>query len=88
MCFAQVARLAAAVEHSKESCRTLSKRSVTLAEAGRGNFSVRCDSYERAPLDADVITWWQQQPLCNDPGERTTAEGQLWETVSFAKDQL
>jgi len=62
MCFAQTARTATAVEIEHEYCEILRRRSSNLRRRGEGNFSVVCQDFKRAKLDADVFTWWEQPP--------------------------
>ena len=61
-CFAQVAKTAVAVEMDEKACKKLEKRSQTLGSRGNRTFSIRCERYQSLELDADVFTWWQQEP--------------------------
>ena len=61
-CFAQVARRATAVELSSTYCQKLRERSHQLMLSTGSNFSVDCRAYQKADLDADVITWWAEEP--------------------------
>lgn len=59
MCFAQFARNATAVEYDRSYCKKLEQRS-------SGNFSVLCADYRHGLPDADIYTWWQQEPDLSD----------------------
>ena len=63
-CFARVARSAAAVELDKHYCAKLRERSASLGL--EGHFHVKCSDYQKAHLDGDYVTWWQQGPLTNE----------------------
>lgn len=62
-CFAQVARSAVAFEMDGFHCRTLFERSRDMASQRGVTFSVACTDYSAVhSLDADVITWWADEP--------------------------
>ena len=61
-CFAQVTRSASAVEMDPSACKKLQARSLTLGKKGNRTFFIQCDRYQALSLDADVFTWWQQEP--------------------------
>jgi hypothetical protein len=60
-CFSKVTKSASAIEYDSEYCRKLEDKS---AKEGL-DFSVQCVDYNKAVLDADYITWWQQSKLKN-----------------------
>jgi len=62
MCFAQTARSATAVELDREYCSVLRRRAAHAVRRGLRNFTVVCQDFKRAQLDADVFTWWEQAP--------------------------
>ena len=63
-CFASVAKRAVAVEMDRKACAALERRAVELRSSGGSAFSVICSDYRKArDLDADVFTWWQQDPF-------------------------
>ena len=62
-CFSQVARTAAAIEMDPMACKNLVERSRLLGERGRRSFTIKCEAYQKLSLDADVFTWWQQEPV-------------------------
>ena len=61
-CFSLVARSAIAVEKDPKYCQKLEERSKALRGKGANGFDVKCSGYQEATLDADVFTWWQQEP--------------------------
>lgn len=68
-CFAQVARMAVAIEIEAAYCTKLRARAAKLQSQASGNFEVACGSYEKQPAiaNADFVTWWQMWPrLTND----------------------
>ena len=60
-CFAKFASSASAIEYDRKYCEELERRA---AREGV-QFDVQCQDFNLADLDADFITWWQQQPLTN-----------------------
>lgn len=62
-CFAQVAKSAIAVEMDPPACKNLAERSRLLGEKGNRTFAIECQAYQKLTLDADVFTWWQQEPV-------------------------
>lgn len=62
-CFAQFASSAIAIEYDKTYCARLEER----ARLHNPPFwSVQCvDAFKYENFDADIITWWQQNPLTN-----------------------
>jgi len=67
-CFAQVARRATAIELSPAYCKKLRERSGRLHNSTGRHFAVDCRSYRNADLDADVITWWAEEPILKELG--------------------
>jgi len=67
-CFAQVARRATAIELSPAYCKKLRERSGRLHNSTGRHFAVDCRSYRNADLDADVITWWAEEPILKNWG--------------------
>lgn len=61
-CFAKFASSASAIEYDKKYCEELELR----ASREKIRFGVQCQDFNLADLDADFITWWQQQPLTNN----------------------
>lgn len=63
-CFASVAKSAVAVEMDRKACAALERRAIKMRSSGGSAFSVICSDYRQAKsLDADVFTWWQQDPF-------------------------
>ena len=60
-CFSKFASSASAIEYDEKYCQKLEQR----ATRERLPFEVQCQDFNLADLDADFITWWQQQPLTN-----------------------
>jgi len=67
-CYAQVAASATAVEVDPGACLYLKRRSASLRANGSDTFEVVCEDYRanKALLDADVYTWWQEPPLLDN----------------------
>ena len=65
-CFAQLARKATAVEADPRYCAKLKQQSARLAQKTGATFSVACKRFQVSPLDADVITWWAEEPHLNN----------------------
>ena len=62
-CFAQVAKRAVAIEMDPTYCRKLEARAKTLSATHQGaTYSVACRRYQDDTPDADIYTWWQQEP--------------------------
>ena len=70
-CFTMHAKKATAVEYAQNYCRSLERRAreIEATHPGKG-YSVTCSDYRTVVLDADIITWWEQDPLLNIPGLR------------------
>ena len=94
MCLARVARRAVAIEYNPKYCRKLRER----RRRAHLNYTVVCSDFRAAPLDADMITWWQQGGLSNEAAlavlheqqraghVRPTAEAALLFDTSWAHD--
>ena len=62
-CFARFASTATAIEYDRTYCARLKKRASLQSPF---IWSVQCvDAFRYKNFDADIITWWQQQPLTN-----------------------
>jgi len=76
-CYAQFARRATAIELSPAYCKKLRERSGRLLNSTGHSFSVDCRSYQKADLDADVITWWAEEPILTNWGVLQTLARQM-----------
>ena len=77
-CFTMHAKKATAIEYAQGYCRSLERRAkkIEATHPGKG-YSVTCSDYRAGGvLDADIITWWEQDPLLNIPGLRHTRREQ------------
>ena len=62
-CFARFASTATAVEYDRTYCARLKKRASLQSPF---TWSVQCvNAFRYKNFDADIITWWQQNPLTN-----------------------
>ena len=77
-CFARVAASAAAYEISPKYCTHLRELSARLAADHGANFTIHCADYRRhSGLDADVITWWAEEPVLKNLNVLRALKGQM-----------